>query len=162
MVWRIYDLVTTAGEDFVSNIPILALSTTLELWLCIIIACIPTLAPVFKTYFSPILTRLSGTRSTAGAHGTPLNIVTFGRLGNGTGPRRKNYRSMYESQDPTSDNLEAGRPHLKGETFPEEASTTIHVTSELDGGENMELRPIPVNNAIYVRREFHIRSTEEP
>lgn len=38
MVWRIQDLVENANGDFVLNIPTLALTTILEMVLCIIIA----------------------------------------------------------------------------------------------------------------------------
>ncbi|KAI4858537.1 hypothetical protein F4820DRAFT_442286 [Hypoxylon rubiginosum] len=39
MIWRIVDLVENSSSDFVYNMPTLALTTTLELWICITIAC---------------------------------------------------------------------------------------------------------------------------
>ncbi|ROW06273.1 hypothetical protein VPNG_08074 [Cytospora leucostoma] len=83
MIWRIVDLTTSATADMFSNMPTLALTTTLELWMCIIIACIPTLAPLFKTYLVPLISKFSrlGSSDGSGSVKKALSIVTFGRLG---------------------------------------------------------------------------------
>ncbi|KAI9643578.1 hypothetical protein NHQ30_008199 [Ciborinia camelliae] len=156
MIWRIHDLITTAGGDFVFHMPTLALTTTLELWLCIIIACIPTLAPILKTYIMPIVTKLSGSRSSAGVRSTPLSIVTFGRLG---GRKRNNYTTMtYGSQDPISENAGAGIAKPR-ETFRKDAFTTTHVTSEPQQ-KDVELGEMPVENAIHVQQDIDTQSSQ--
>ncbi|KAK4160557.1 hypothetical protein QBC43DRAFT_112196 [Cladorrhinum sp. PSN259] len=105
MIWRIHDLITQKEGDFVHNMPTLALTTTLELWICIIIACIPTMGPVLKTYIKPIVTKMTGSsRSTGKTPSNPRNILTFGR-GNASNKKRGLYSNVtgLGSQDPISD-----------------------------------------------------------
>ncbi|TAQ86931.1 hypothetical protein B7494_g4738 [Chlorociboria aeruginascens] len=153
MIWRIYDLVTTANEDFVYHMPTLALTTTLELWLCIIIACIPTLAPIFKTYVTPVVTKIMASKSSSGIRSGPLSSVTFGRVG---GPRRKNYTNM-RNRDTTSDSLATGRPDLIDDTFREDTFTTTQVTSN-PLAKDVELGPLPMKNAIHVQHDIDTES----
>jgi hypothetical protein len=51
MCWRIDVTVesTKPDYDFYFRLPTLALIVMLELWLSIVVACVPTLAPVEKT-----------------------------------------------------------------------------------------------------------------
>lgn len=169
MIWRIIDLVTQKGGDFVEQMPILALSTTLELWICIIIACIPTMAPILKVYIKPMLTRLSGSLGSSSNNSkpdTPLkSIVTFGRLGR-SGKKAGVYSNMTSgSQDPISDGLGAsdGSYSLK---YPEDAFTTTHVTSnhvKIDRDENAAELGIlppqdPSRNVIHVQQDVSLDS----
>ncbi|KAJ0139505.1 hypothetical protein CTA2_1771 [Colletotrichum tanaceti] len=58
MVWRLINTVTTIGDqDFVYNLHDIGLISLLELWIGIIIACLPTLGPLFKTYVKPAVSR---------------------------------------------------------------------------------------------------------
>lgn len=158
MIWRIYDLVTGKKGDFVQQMPTLALTTTLELWLCIIIACIPTMAPVLKAYVKPRLTKLSFRSASAGARqpGPLSSVVTFGRLG---GSRQK--AGMYShmtsgSQEPIGDN-QAGRHYMAPYMAPDDAFTT-HITSDRRVGDTELNMPPPRDawQAIHVKREFNM------
>lgn len=115
MIWRIYDLVSAANNpnaDFVKDLPILALTTTLELWLCIIIACIPTIGPIMKTLVKPVVERMTGKSNSEGVHDTPLHMVTFGRGRFGSRSRHE-YTDVLESQDPGEENHNSSEGHRK-------------------------------------------------
>ncbi|GJC96504.1 Integral membrane protein [Colletotrichum higginsianum IMI 349063] len=58
MIWRLVNTVVTIGDpDFVYNLHDIGLISLLELWIGIIIACLPTLGPLFKTYVKPAVSR---------------------------------------------------------------------------------------------------------
>ncbi|KAI1652572.1 integral membrane protein [Daldinia decipiens] len=105
MIWRIYDLVTKGGGDYVYQMPTLALTTTLELWICIVIACIPTLGPVFKTYVAPLISKLTGSQRSSGVRFNPRSLVTFGRLGD---RRRRGVYTTNGSDDLVNADTRAG------------------------------------------------------
>lgn len=154
MIWRIYDLVTTAEQDFVYNMPTLALTTTLELWLCIIIGCIPTLAPIFRTYISPLVTKLSSSRKSTGPRSTPRNIVTFG--GGRRGPRQSSYSNIMGSEEVISEGVApVGRDTRRGDTgFADQAFTTTLISSDSPAQE-LELKTIPNKNSIRVQLDVN-------
>ncbi|KAJ3952195.1 hypothetical protein N0V92_011372 [Colletotrichum tropicale] len=59
MVWRLVNTVTTIGDlDFVYNLHDIGLISLLELWIGIIIACLPTLGPLLKTYVKPAVSKI--------------------------------------------------------------------------------------------------------
>ncbi|OLN85292.1 hypothetical protein CCHL11_04333 [Colletotrichum chlorophyti] len=59
MVWRLINTVTTIGDpDFVWNLHDIGLVSLLELWIGIIIACLPTLGPLLKTYVKPAVSKI--------------------------------------------------------------------------------------------------------
>lgn len=152
MIWRIHDLVQSRrnpNSDFILNMPTLALSTTLELWICIIIACIPTLAPILKNYITPLVSKLSGSGGSAGARFTPSSLVTFGRLGS---PRRKMYTTVYGSQDPISNDTRPQRNDPGNPKVREDASTTAKISSGPHVG-GTELRVLPSQGVIHVQHE---------
>ncbi|KAI1819125.1 integral membrane protein [Xylaria intraflava] len=149
MIWRIVDLVTTENGDFVRNEPTLALTTTLELWLCIIIGCIPTLGPIGKAYIGPAITKLTTRFSSGSAPRPGRDIVTFGRLG---GRSRKNYTSMgYRSQENLNENFEAGKDN--------DAFMGTKITSDLDHETELNTLP-PSANVIHVQQS--IQTQEGP
>ncbi|KAF7531607.1 hypothetical protein G7054_g8692 [Neopestalotiopsis clavispora] len=143
MIWRIVDLVTKKDEDFVKNTPILALTTTLELWLCIIIACIPTLAPLFKTYISPMLSKMTGSQPSKNSGRRPM--VTFGRSG---ASDRKRYANISGSQDLTYDDPEAGQAAFRNDAF-----TTSHASSNFHGEWELETTST-ARDAIRVQKDI--------
>ncbi|KAI0890643.1 uncharacterized protein GGS22DRAFT_183988 [Annulohypoxylon maeteangense] len=156
MIWRLVDLKTKSQADFVYHMPTLALTTELELWIGIIIACVPTLAPVLKRYVAPVITSLFGSRGSPGARPGPLSIVTFGRLG---GPRRKIYTTvLYGSQDPIRDDLANGKPASSSLRLRDDAFTTTRVTSGYQGDET-ELGSSSAENAIYVQQDIDTYQT---
>lgn len=61
MAWRIQ--VTNNGisqSDFVYGLGTISLVSFLELWLGIIIVCLPTLAPLFAKYVKPVVSKITG------------------------------------------------------------------------------------------------------
>ncbi|GKT46423.1 uncharacterized protein ColSpa_06604 [Colletotrichum spaethianum] len=68
MIWRLINTVTTIGDlDFVYNLRDIGLISLLELWIGIIIACLPTLGPLFKTYVKPAVSKLTNPSTERGA-----------------------------------------------------------------------------------------------
>jgi hypothetical protein len=60
IAWRLeFSIRTRTDPDFVYNLMMVGLISLLELWLGIIVACIPTLAPLFQTYIKPQITKIS-------------------------------------------------------------------------------------------------------
>ncbi|KAK2591114.1 hypothetical protein QQS21_011202 [Conoideocrella luteorostrata] len=109
MIWRIQRLVSTGSNpkaDFVQDLPVLALTTTLELWLCIIIACIPTIGPIIKTYVKPVIKKLTGHATSEEIPRTQIQRITFGR-GHIGGRRRGEYTDLLGSHNLTRDDIEA-------------------------------------------------------
>ncbi|KAI0202860.1 integral membrane protein [Astrocystis sublimbata] len=159
MIWRIVDLVTTKDGDFIYNEPTLALTTTLEMWLCIIIACFPTLGPIGKVYIAPAVSKMTSKFSGGSTPKTKgRSIVTFGRLG---GRNRKNYTTMtYGSQehleeqigDPQTDNWESPR-------YRPDACTATQITSNVDT-EGYHLETLPNPSAIRVQQV--VQTHQEP
>lgn len=72
MIWR-YPVTVESGKDgdFTYHLINISLITMLELWLGIIVACIPTLGPILNRYGQPALTRIINTfRSSSGSGGS--------------------------------------------------------------------------------------------
>lgn len=156
MIWRIYDLVSTAKDpnaDFVHHLPILALTTTLELWLCIIIACIPTIGPIIKAHVKPLVSKLSGGSSADGLGGTPLQIITFGR-GRFSRPRRDHggYTDVLGSQDPITEDVEANP------TTPSPTAQELR-TIRKDTVLNSQTSPLPVLGENYEPFSAHVEAS---
>lgn len=64
MAWRIQVTVQSITQtDFVHGLGKIGLVTHLELWLGIIVACLPTLAPLYSRYLSPVMSRVSHKRT---------------------------------------------------------------------------------------------------
>jgi hypothetical protein len=60
MGWRIAITVQSITQtDFVYGLGNIGLVTHLEVWIGIIIACLPTLTPLFSKYIAPIASRIS-------------------------------------------------------------------------------------------------------
>jgi hypothetical protein len=153
MIWRIVHLVKNAKADFVYNMPALALTTTLELWLCIIIGCIPTLAPIFRIYISPIVAKVSGSRKTASNGSTSRHIVTFG---GGRGPRPSSYITMVGSEDAINANEDITGREAKNDMFRDDEFTTTLISSK-PRAEDMELETISTKHAIRVQQDVQTR-----
>ncbi|KZL64382.1 integral membrane protein, partial [Colletotrichum incanum] len=92
MIWRLVNTVTTIGDpDFVYNLHDIGLVSLLELWIGIIIACLPTLGPLFKTYVKPAVSKLTNPSTDKGAihlkdlsssgHSNRLPRRTYDKLG---------------------------------------------------------------------------------
>ncbi|KAI3554723.1 hypothetical protein CaCOL14_000168 [Colletotrichum acutatum] len=102
MIWRLVNTVTTIGDlDFVYNLHDIGLVSLLELWIGIIIACLPTLGPLFKTYVKPAVSKfgskltnpstdkggqinLKDLTSSSGGHSIRHPRRTYDKLGDNT------------------------------------------------------------------------------
>ena len=61
MGWRTQITVQSITEtDFVYRLGNIALVTYLEVWIGLIVACLPTLTPLFSRYLGPVLSRVQG------------------------------------------------------------------------------------------------------
>lgn len=119
MIWRIPVTIQSDGDgDFTYHLLTIALITMLELWLGIIVACIPTLAPLLKRRVIPVVSGLIKTlksKAGGGSAGTTekehdaVNLVTIGGSG---GTKQHHYTSArayaelvdsQEASDDTSD-----------------------------------------------------------
>lgn len=77
MIWRLYFTVTSRyNTDFTWDLFYVGLISLLELWLGIVAATIPTLAPLIKKYIKPVIrtmtaaaTKTKGSQGTAGRDG---------------------------------------------------------------------------------------------
>ncbi|KAK1590111.1 uncharacterized protein LY79DRAFT_555910 [Colletotrichum navitas] len=92
MIWRLVNTITTIGDpDFVYNLHDIGLVSLLELWIGIVIACLPTLGPLFKTYVKPAVSKLTNPSSnkgsvqlkdiTSSSHSTRASRRVYGKLG---------------------------------------------------------------------------------
>ncbi|KAJ4416152.1 hypothetical protein N0V82_006912 [Gnomoniopsis sp. IMI 355080] len=117
MFWRIPVTIQSANDgDFTYHLLTIALITMLELWLGIIVACIPTLAPLLNRYVKPAVVDLiksiknkTGGGSSNNTYGDndrrAINLVTIGGTGgsktkHGTG---RIYTELDDSQEAIND-----------------------------------------------------------
>lgn len=154
MIWRIHDLVASRDDpigDFIAEMPTLALSTMLELWICIIIACIPTLAPILKTYITPQVTKIFPSRSSSGGRSNLRSIITFGRLG---GRPRNIYTTVTGGKQTVDSDVESmirtGNTH--GLRLREDATNTTNVTAVPSGDLELNVLTAPPQ-AIHVQHD---------
>ncbi|KAK5993996.1 hypothetical protein PT974_07435 [Cladobotryum mycophilum] len=69
MIWRIKATITTrADPDFTKHGALIGTISFFELWFGIIVACIPTLAPLFKTYVKPMVTKSKTSSASSGPY----------------------------------------------------------------------------------------------
>lgn len=137
--------------DFIAEMPVLALSTMLELWICIIIACIPTLAPILKTYIMPQVTKIFPSRSSSGGRSNVGSVITFGRLG---GRPRNIYTTVTGGGHTVGSDVESmirtGDTHAL--RFREDATNTTNVTAGPSGDIELNVLPAPPQ-AIHVQHD---------
>ncbi|KAI2465983.1 hypothetical protein F4781DRAFT_369682 [Annulohypoxylon bovei var. microspora] len=81
MSWRLVQTTQTVEHperDFLTQMPTLGLIVMLELWLGVIVACIPTLAPVLNIYMKPLVSKMySGlsNRTSIQQNFTPIETI---------------------------------------------------------------------------------------
>ncbi len=154
MIWRIHDLVASRDDpigDFIAEMPILALSTMLELWICIIIACIPTLAPILKTYIMPHVTKIFSSRSSSGGRSNLGSIITFGRLG---GRPRNIYTTVTGGDYTVGNDMESmiGTGTTHELRFRGDGANTTNGTAGPSGDIELDVLPTPPQ-AIHVQHD---------
>ncbi|EFQ35839.1 integral membrane protein [Colletotrichum graminicola] len=101
MIWRLVNTLTTIGDpDFVYILHDIGLVSLLELWIGIVIACLPTLGPLFKTYVKPAVSKLTNPSSNKGS----VQLKDISSSGHSTRTPRRAYGKL---DDTTSvDDLE--------------------------------------------------------
>jgi hypothetical protein len=117
MVWRLHETIVPR-PDFVYSLADIGLLSLMELWLGIIVACLPTLAPLLKTYVKPALSKLS-LRSSSNRNSAqqqkPRNVLnTIGGSGpNSSVNSRRN--KVYEMGSDSSSCGDLDEEQLTGE-----------------------------------------------
>jgi len=98
MAYRLQQAADTEANPAVTSAKI-GLLSSVELWLGIIVACLPTLAPFVKAYVQPhlltISRKFSNTHDLGSEEGAPKGqLITLGGSG-GSGPKiRSNYTEL--------------------------------------------------------------------
>lgn len=78
MGWRIAAAARTrSNPDYTYNFPLTAVLSFCELWLGIIVACIPTLAPLLNAYIKPALRKVKSSFATTNksSHGSQCETM---------------------------------------------------------------------------------------
>ena len=128
MGWRIQITVqATTEKDFVYGLGNIGLVTHLEVWLGIIVACLPTLTPLFSKYVGPMVSKISGGSSGKRSGQRQLREAQNTIGGGSGGYSKKNYGRL--DKDSLLDReLEEGKSFRKSEAVV----GTHSVTSEED------------------------------
>ncbi|KAI0887875.1 uncharacterized protein GGS22DRAFT_185256 [Annulohypoxylon maeteangense] len=149
MCYRIEQTVHS-DPDFMLGFARVGLLSDVEIWLGIIVACIPTLAPFFKKFIQPPLSKLFKKLHGSSSPSTKEGIRR-GRprtWGDSSGPSPKNQSNNSEfskiSTHPTSHGDEM-RSIISNETPEFRAHCKFHNTNTA-----------PESGGIYVQKEFHI------
>lgn len=92
MAWRIpVTIASTKNLDFVFGFWEVALVSFLELWLGLIVACLPTLAPLSNKYIKPYIARLTQRASSKGA---TFDEIRMERGPGGAASRKTTYNKL--------------------------------------------------------------------
>lgn len=160
MIWRVvWTHKYRTNPDFTTYLGWIGLVSQFELWLGLIVACIPTLAPLIKTFVSPTLKRITGKSASGSAETSDSSKkIALQPVSNKT--VRSGYSKLYESQnrtthDPKMRDIEMGRHHVSSgsRAINLPAAVTSHCSFDADGHSTWSGRDMQPN-AIYVRREF--------
>ncbi|XXH05347.1 hypothetical protein Hte_011773 [Hypoxylon texense] len=84
MCWRIAAAARTrSNPDYTYNFPLTAVLSFCELWLGIIVACIPTLAPLLNAYIKPAFKRFTSTftNTNKSTRGSNCEMMHFDDIG---------------------------------------------------------------------------------
>lgn len=141
------DQTVNGDPDPMLSMARIGLLSNMELWLGIIVACIPTMAPFARTYIQPslskVFSKIYGSSSGPSKEGTPrVQLKTFGGSG-GSGNNRSNYTEL----DEPSANL--ARDHDEMQLI---GNGTSQVRTEIRHGSS----PLeaPTKDGIHVQKQF--------
>lgn len=135
MTWRLaqtsYALHHPEDDYYSTTLPVLVLIVMLELWLGVIVACTPTLAPLINKLLAPLIASIT---SRITAERKPLRfehaIETIGQK-----PSRKKYYELNRSQDLLMTTLggnESTAENAAGVTVPRDGeSGAVHIEREM-------------------------------
>lgn len=143
MGWRVQITVQAVTQaDFVYGLGNIGLVTHLEIWLGIIIACLPTLAPLFSKYLKPVVSKARGSKKSAERRHLKEAQNTIGG-GNSGAFNKRNFVRLDKEQALLE--MEEGGNFTKAEA-------TVRSTSSVDDDERWTNHP----NAIGVRHDIRV------
>ncbi|KAH9987074.1 hypothetical protein F4779DRAFT_638860 [Xylariaceae sp. FL0662B] len=148
MCYRI-DQTVHSDPDPMLSIAKVGLLSDLELWLGIIVACLPTMAPFVRTHVQPGLSKLSrkfyGSSGPSTKEGTPrMQLRTFGGSGVPGSKGHNNYTELSETSTYAADELRL----------------VANETSELHTDcESNNMNTAPRSEGIYVQKQFQTFDT---
>ncbi|KND86233.1 hypothetical protein TOPH_09134 [Tolypocladium ophioglossoides CBS 100239] len=136
MAWRLqFTIVSSSDPDFVFNFITITLISFLELWLGVIVACIPTLAPLIKIYVKPKISARSD-RTNIRLQKVPNTIVPS--QGSRATPKASNPSSEFKEDSPVG-SLERPKPtELGNATTNCRFEQGTRLPSDAEGGINVE------------------------
>ncbi|KXX73521.1 hypothetical protein MMYC01_209834 [Madurella mycetomatis] len=153
MFYRIYATVH-ADPDPILALADVGLLSFIELWLGIIVACLPTMAPVFKVYVEPALSKASS--SIWGQPSNPssqqLAVNTIGGSGPATGGRK--FRSNY-----TELSLTSTVDFSQTANIPLVPPTDARMWTHCSPSGAVQVAP-PGQRGVYVQHQFHAQGTQ--
>ena len=121
----------------------------LEVWIGTIVACMPTMAPIFSNYMKPIFSKLSDRllRRSASSTDMPAPLDTF--MGSGTVISRRRFRKAYNelSRQPTQE-------HCSCDDLPL-VPPPAQLFTECVRGESVAP---PDQRGIHVQQHFHTQT----
>ncbi|KAI5862502.1 hypothetical protein GGS23DRAFT_570527 [Durotheca rogersii] len=138
MIWRIVaTLRTRADPDFTLHLGTIGLISFFELWFGIIVACMPTLAPLFRAYAKPLVSKLKagpdGSSSSASYALADLPRQAFGR--------NNIHGSKY-------DRIDGGKDAVRGEARSQEPhGRGMIVTTEIFSTSEYRTKPGPMQGS---------------
>lgn len=149
MAWRLQITTKSAtNADFVYGLRDVGLVSFLELWLSMIVICIPTLAPLFARYFRPVVTRATGASKRTGEKRLREAQQTIG----GGSTKRAYHWKTYGKLDADSYlELEEGNLYTTAEAVSRQGSAS-------DSAKSWIQKP----NAIGVTHQIHVFESETP
>lgn len=132
---------TRSSPDYTYNFPLTVIISFFELWLGIMAACIPTLAPLFRAYIEPVIHKLKSSLVSS-RHGTDgVALTNLNDESNGIG----RYSELEEVQNGSNGDSEDRRiPALR-------AATTTRCIYEPS---NQEIMASTDQEGIRVRKDF--------
>ncbi|KAI0593476.1 hypothetical protein F4775DRAFT_577880 [Biscogniauxia sp. FL1348] len=148
MCYRI-DQTLHSGPDPMLAIAKVGLLTDFELWLGIIVACLPTLAPFVRAHVQPSLAKISlkiyGISGPSTKEETPrVQLRTFGGSGSSGSKSRNNYTELYETSA-------CGTPYCDELRLVANDTHQLHTDCE---SSNMDTAPS--HGGIYVQKQFQM------
>lgn len=150
ILWRLINTIKTRyDKDFIWNLYVLGLIGFLELWLGIIVACIPTLAPLFNHYVKPKISRVTGNSSTGDR--IDANRRDVRTIGASSASRNRNRVYSQLEEDGSFNNSD----ELK---LVREGNIQMETHCSAERKDNWSRDSVPATmpmNGIHVQREFH-------
>lgn len=159
MGWRIdVTIESTKHPDFSYSLADIALISLLELWLGIIVACIPTLAPILKKYGKPALQKMSKYKlsgHSSDSRNRQGGTVPLGKFSN---MNSKNSRDLYTELDSSQDAIRGVQHDLEDQvSVPRQAAmTTTACAYEPELPENKHHGVGAKSKAIHIRHDINM------